>query len=273
MPYLLFSLAYLMLRYVFIIATGFKDDRPFALLQQVMYVVIDPGMGSSPWLWFLHTLFLMFVLFPFVEILRERIGELLVGLLLLGLHFTHAPGGLLQIKDVLHYGIFFYAGYLFMAHYGALWRMVPRFGWLAVTFMCIVLTTGMPDSEPFELAVGFTGILAILYFSWLLACYAPRPALRLIRTVGFRAYDIYLLHYMLGVYTFGLGVFRVMEVKYLEQPWMIAVALPIATIALSIAASRFTLGTTGVTGKVAAFSLGRRLRESNPEKVPHHKGK
>ena len=71
-PYLILSLIILAIRYGMEFVVG-NTARSLDLGGQLLNILVNPRLGSSPYLWFLYTLFLIFLIFPLATLFGRRI--------------------------------------------------------------------------------------------------------------------------------------------------------------------------------------------------------
>ncbi|MDD3369950.1 MAG: acyltransferase family protein [Lachnospiraceae bacterium] len=202
-PYLIFCLADALTRILF--PALVNRDKGFWLS---VYDIIFGGGGY----WFLYTLFMLFLVFPFLHLLRKNYPWIRIPLFVCILVLPFVPNipEIFLIRLNVHYLPFFYVGYLLRQHMYLLnrfssWPKQAKENHQQVPFLVTALMAGLlfmlwiffmgingsSTSTPLAMVIAFIGILFfyLLVKSRLIALLSPA-----FRAIGIYSLQLYLFN-------------------------------------------------------------------------------
>lgn len=227
-------------------------DKP-ADLDSIYTILVNPVKSYMPLLWFVHALFLIFVIYPLA---RHFLGDSALLLVFLGLNLV-VDGSTPFIGNPVHYLPFFIAGCLIRTHKDALaaWLdgSVARFPVLLVLFAasCYWLQPDqLPVSLPAYLLVftaGISGTLLIIKASHAIAPAGHNSGAQLLAAAGFYSMTIYLFH---TLFESAARIALMQVLRQLELPFeLVALAAITAGLVFPFCMEKYLLRQYALTRK------------------------
>jgi len=265
-PYLSFSILLLLLRDGVALVALMKGDFHFQKISHdIALVIMNPHKGLSPYLWFLHTLFIIFCISPIIDMISYRVN-LFQSTWIMVVLFSYVLSFQIRYNlfaDLFGNYIFFYLGYVFSKNVEYNKNILNRFGSASllifislIIFKKSILSDITLVNILYLFSVALSGILSITYLSLRAKEIFKEKCTNLLNELGKSSYDIYLLHYILGIYLFGICYYKVIGSRLdpnIERLF-ISVVLPVVTIYLSMLMTKYLLDRYPITRK---YLLGK----------------
>lgn len=193
-PYLVFSISTLFIKLLF---SSVVKNPVDSSVQSILNILIYPTRNPLGEMWFIATLFILFLFLPLYQWGIKNGKRSIVLLCLAVLLNIYSPNNiyLLGISLVSHYFVYFYAGILFF-RYNMINYLNSINAFLLILFVFIVLNIYIPPT----LIASFTGIMFSIVLSLQLSRYMPGI---------FSSYRDYTFQIFL------LGIFVQMMIRYL----------------------------------------------------------
>ncbi len=264
LPYLSYSFLLFILKCSLLALDGELTIEFF--IDNSFFILTSPHNGPGPYLWFIYTLFVMFIFFPFVDLtLRKKNTLKMVWVIVfLYLYFLSFIISHTLFVDLCANYIFFFLGYLvsqYSNRQSAFLFLKRRRYYVFLLFLSLSLILFIsPIGEifkiPYKLAFALIGITSVLSISsWITHCSKKGVIYSILNRLGSSAYDIYLLHYIVGIYFFGIIYYKVCSCTSQNgEKFIILVILPLVSIVFSLMVSDLFLKRYAFTRK---FFLGK----------------
>jgi len=203
------------------LASGYVVDLDHPIgINNIFVLLTDPGNSYMPLLWFVHTLFLIFALYPLV---RKFMKSWQIFLLLFVLNTVLGDNSLFFVGKALANMPFFIFGILLregsglMQHaIGAGWRrmLIPF-----VAFSIAFTIDAMPNIPTYcvyllTIALGISGSLFVINLSHVIAKMQNAKVMGVLSGIGYYSMTIYLFH------TFFESIVRIGFIQILESVWI-----------------------------------------------------
>lgn len=239
-PYLVFSIIFLAVRLV----ADYYLHVPYTkgLIEAAVCIFFDPRNGNSPYLWFVHTLFVLYLIAPLIFACERKwlLANIAVGLFLYALsYFVESR----SVSDIFRYLIFMMLGCMFAYRLNNNLTAVGKNGFLfIILFIAAYYTQDVISSNQIKIAMFFvlavSGILSVIYLSLLVRKQIGR-LFRMLDTLGQSSYEIYLLHYLFFIYPFGIVFYRMLKLGNHVPDALILVFVAAVSIAGPLLLSRY----------------------------------
>lgn len=258
LPYFSFSLILLALRCSLAALEG--QLTMGSISSDLFLILINPHKGPSSYLWFIYTLFVMYSFFPFVDITckKKSFFKLAWLALFLCLYWLSFIFGYTMLVDLCANYIFFFLGYLIYQHFNIKSQSLHKIRWylvlLFISFSLIYILNlaGQVFSIPYRLAFSLIGIMLVINISSWITNIEKGKIYYFLNRLGKSSYDIYLLHYIVGIYSFGIIFYKIFNftINPRVEVFIILFILPIVSIAFSLVLSDMFLNKYTLTRKL-----------------------
>jgi fucose 4-O-acetylase-like acetyltransferase len=245
-PYLFFSFLVLGTR---LLSTFFADrHQSFNIPEAFLKIIINPHLGYSPYLWFLHGLFIIFIVAPVIDLIFIRINKY-IGISIICSVFTI---GCFQrnalLYDLMTKGIFFFVGMQAGRDIFKTLRRVQRYGayclfLFLLSFALVKIKIFIAPFVIINLLLASLGTIAFLWMSMVINKKFYRLGLvkRIFMTISRYSLDIYLIQYLGGVYSIGFVYYVLLKTPLKVSPLFLVVFLPPIIIISSIFISKYLI--------------------------------
>jgi fucose 4-O-acetylase-like acetyltransferase len=195
-PFISIALLFFLIKYSAGIA--FKLEHPVDG-NSIITLLTDPVNSYMPLLWFVHALFIIFVIYPLLRYLTDNAIIIIAASFIASSFFSN----ILVIGSALHNLPFFVIGalikernylnsYIVSSSPSKLLIAVTVFV-LSYVFHCYTNTSGVTRSLIF-VTLGLAGSLVIVYFSQLDVFFRRASLKKIISSIGYYSMTIYLFH-------------------------------------------------------------------------------
>jgi len=258
LPYLSFSLIILTTR---VVASLFIDVNTDAgIIDYLLLILINPHAGGSPYLWFLYTLFICFLVFPLQGMIDKKRRAVIWFPIFLALYVLSYKVQYELVKDLFENLLFFYGGYLFSRDLQNNFSRVRRYGgYFLLVFICYFVAVKLTELRLQTVLNGFIlahlGIVSTLYLSCLIVDRLKnRTAVFIIDKLNEFSYDIYLIHYLAAVWTLGVLFYKIFDLGASIPNLLIIALMPVVSIVISVLISQYLIRKNKTAGRIL---LGR----------------
>lgn len=191
-PFITIATLFLLVKYIagFITKLDYPVDR-----ESMINIVINPVYSYVPLLWFVHTLFIIFVIYP---LLRNFFGNFIIIFItfVISAFFLNS---IFLIGNVIYYSTFFIIGVLLKEN-GRIHRYLanPSIVNLVIAKFIFIVIYIVHNEEYsylsyfFKFILGICGSLVIIYFSQFIYLY--KICNKILLQIGYYSMSIYLLH-------------------------------------------------------------------------------
>ncbi len=258
LPYFSFSLILLALRCSLAALEGRLTMG--SISSDLFLILINPHKGPSSYLWFIYTLFVMYGFFPFVDITCRKNSFFKPAwlALFLCLYWLSFILGYTMLVDLCANYIFFFLGYLIYQHFDIKSQSLQKYSWCVVlifisfSLIYILNIAGQVFRIPYRLAFALIGIMLVINISSWITNMEKGKIYYILNRLGKSSYDIYLLHYIVGIYSFGIIFYKIFNftINPRVEVFIILFILPIVSIAFSLVLSDMFLNKYTLTRKL-----------------------
>lgn len=207
-PYFSYSLLVLFPKFILRDFVYHQPDEQISafLLSSLQAIFLYPTHNPMGVLWFLHTLFFLYLLAPIFMWMTDRVGGLITLLVILSLSFVQEIE-ILNTEELLNYLFYFHCGYVFHANrrvYVAKLMKLP-FLWISLSIALMCASIAFLPDEPdnvlnhiIRTCVRLTSVIGAYTFARVLAEKWNFIA-RQLDLFGSHSYDIYLNGHLIQV--------------------------------------------------------------------------
>jgi len=270
LPYLSYSFLLFILKCSLMAFDGKLAIQFF--INNSFFILTSPHNGPGPYLWFIYTLFVMFIFSPFVDLTIRKKNTLKVvwAIVFLYLYWLSFIISHTMFVDLCANYIFFFLGYLVSQYSNrqSLFLFLKRHRYhvfllfLSSSLILFVSSIGEIFKIPYKMAFALIGITSVLSISSWITHRSKEGMIysilfySILNRLGRSSYDIYLLHYIVGIYFWGIIYYKVCSFTISQngEIFIILVILPLLSIVFSLMLSDLCLKRFAFTRK---FFLGK----------------
>lgn len=162
-------------------------------LESVRMLIVDPVQSYMPLLWFVHALFIVFIMYPILK--KYFVYDVFIVLVFIIVNLIFGSDWQV-VGGAIKYLPFFAMGAVLRS--GIILKYIESYGWcgfvgLSILFLCIVMLA-MSDNYIWFFIVGVVGSLSVISVSYIVNTEASEKVKRMMWGLGYYSMSIYLFH-------------------------------------------------------------------------------